>query len=143
MPEPAVLARGSATPAATFWSRARRHPSFVLGALLSPVGYVLQALEARRRRAAATAVRRIADLPGPKGWPVLGNLPQIKAAEFHLQLERWAHEYGRFFQIRMANRHMLVIADHEAVAAMLRDRPEGFKRTERLQLIGAEMGQQE
>ncbi|HOM14384.1 MAG TPA: ABC transporter permease [Rubrivivax sp.] len=35
MPEPAVLARGSATPAATFWSRARRHPSFVLGALLS------------------------------------------------------------------------------------------------------------
>jgi hypothetical protein len=48
------------------------------------------------------AVRRIADLPGPKGWPVLGNLPQIKAAEFHLQLERWAHEYGRYFQIRMA-----------------------------------------
>ena len=86
------------------------------------------------------AVRRIADLPGPKGWSVLGNLPQIKAAEFHLQLERWAHEYGRFFQIRMANRHMLVVADHEAVAAMLRDRPDGFRRSERLELIGSELG---
>ena len=84
------------------------------------------------------AVRRIADLPGPKGWPVLGNLPQIKASEFHLQLERWAHEYGRYFQIRMANRHMLVVADHDAVATMLRDRPDGFRRSARLDVIGAE-----
>ena len=86
------------------------------------------------------AVRRIADLPGPKGWPVLGNLPQIKASEFHLQLERWAHEYGRYFQIRMANRHMLVVADHDAVATMLRDRPDGFRRSARLDVIGAELG---
>ncbi len=88
----------------------------------------------------ATAVRRLADLPGPRGWPVLGNLPQIKAAEFHLQLERWAHEYGRWFQLRMADRHVLVMADHEAVASMLRDRPDGFRRTERLEAVGLEMG---
>ena len=85
-------------------------------------------------------LRQIADLPGPKGWPVLGNLPQIKAAEFHLQLERWAHQYGRFFQIRMANRHMLVVADHEAIASVLRDRPDGFRRSQRLEHIGAELG---
>ena len=35
---------------------------------------------------------------------------------------------------------MLVAADHEAVAAVLRDRPEGFRRTDRLEAIGAEMG---
>jgi cytochrome P450 len=86
------------------------------------------------------ALRRIADLPGPKGWPVLGNLPQIEPASMHLQLGQWAREYGRFFRIRMADRLVLVVADHEAVAGVLRDRPDGFRRTERLEAIGLEMG---
>jgi len=90
--------------------------------------------------AAAKPLRRIADLSGPKGWPVLGNLPQIQAAQFHQQLGEWAREHGRFFKLRMANRLILVVADHEAVAATLRDRPDGFRRTERLEAIGLEMG---
>ena len=40
-------------------------------------------------------LRHLADLPGPKGWPLLGNLAQIKPAEFHLQLGQWAREHGR------------------------------------------------
>jgi cytochrome P450 len=40
----------------------------------------------------------------------------------------------------MANRLVLVTADHDAVAAMLRDRPDGFRRTERLEAVGLEMG---
>ena len=88
----------------------------------------------------ATALRRLHDLPGPKGWPLLGNLPQIEAARFHLQLGAWAREYGRFYQLRMANRRVLVCADHEAVSAVLRDRPEGFRRTDRLEAVGTEMG---
>ena len=71
---------------------------------------------------------------------MLGNLPQIKPAEFHLQLERWAQEHGRYFQLRMGRFRLLVTADHEAVAAMMRDRPDGFRRTARLELIGQEMG---
>ena len=86
------------------------------------------------------APRRLQDLPGPPGWPVLGNLPQIEPARFHLQLGEWAGRYGRFFQLRMANRLLLVAADHEAVAAVLRDRPDGFRRTDRLEAIGLEMG---
>jgi cytochrome P450 len=89
---------------------------------------------------APPATRRLQDLPGPKGWPVLGNLPQIKPAEMHLLLGRWAQEYGRYFRIRMGDRRVLVVADHEAVASVLRDRPEGFRRTERLEAIGLEMG---
>ncbi|MBN8492254.1 MAG: cytochrome P450 [Burkholderiales bacterium] len=88
----------------------------------------------------ATALRRLQDLPGPRGWPVLGNLPQIEAARFHLQLGDWAREYGRFYQLRMANRRVLVCADHEAVSAVLRDRPDGFRRTDRLEAVGTEMG---
>ena len=89
---------------------------------------------------APPALRQLGGLPGPKGWPVLGNLPQIKPAEMHLLLGQWAQEYGRYFQIRMGDRRVLVVADHEAVAGVLRDRPEGFRRTERLEAIGLEMG---
>ena len=69
--------------------------------------------------ATVPAPRRLQDLPGPPGWPVLGNLPQIEPARFHLQLGEWAGHYGRFFQLRMANRLLLVAADHEAVDFML------------------------
>ena len=88
----------------------------------------------------AAATRRVADLPCPRGWPVLGNLGQIRPAEFHLQLERWAREHGRWYRLRMGQRDVLVTADHEAVSAVLRDRPDGFRRTERLEAIGLEMG---
>jgi len=37
-------------------------------------------------------------------------------------------------------RPLLIVADHQAVAAVLRDRPEGFRRTDRLETIGLEMG---
>ena len=35
------------------------------------------------------APKSIADLPGPKGWPILGNYLQIDFRELHAQLERW------------------------------------------------------
>ncbi len=89
---------------------------------------------------APVTLRRLADLPGPKGWPVLGSLPQVKPPEFHLQLGRWAREFGRFYQLRLGPRLMLVVADHAAVAQVLRDRPDGFRRTDRLEAIGLEMG---
>jgi cytochrome P450 len=90
--------------------------------------------------AAPSRLRRLEDLPGPTGWPLLGNLPQIESTRFHLQLADWVRQYGRFFKLRMANRVLLVSADPEAVAAVLRDRPDGFRRTERLEAIGTEMG---
>lgn len=89
---------------------------------------------------AGAALRRIADLPGPAGWPLLGNLPQIRPAAFHLQLADWAHRHGRYYQLRMGPRRVLVTADHEAIAQMMRDRPEGFRRTQRLEQVGHEMG---
>ena len=85
-------------------------------------------------------LRRLRDLPGPPGWPLLGNLPQIEPARFHLQLGDWARQYGRFFRLSLANRLLLVVADHRAVATVLRDRPEGFRRIDRLESIGLEMG---
>lgn len=84
--------------------------------------------------------RRLADLPGPRGLPLLGNALQIQPERLHQQLEAWAAQFGPVYQIRFGRYRTLVVSDHQAVAATLRDRPEGFRRTARLQQIGLEMG---
>ncbi|VWX59317.1 Cytochrome P450 [Burkholderiales bacterium 8X] len=95
---------------------------------------------AASRPAATSIPRRIDDLPGPRGWPWLGNALQIEPQRLHLQLESWCKEFGPYYRLKLGRRHLLVVGDHVAVAALLRDRPEGFRRTPRLEAIGAEMG---
>jgi len=71
---------------------------------------------------------------------VVGNALQFKASEFHQQLERWCHEYGPYYKIHLGPRPLLVVGEHEAVATALRDRPDGFRRTSRLENISREIG---
>lgn len=89
---------------------------------------------------APAALRRYEDLPGPRGIPVLGNALQIESARFHRQLEGWAGEYGSLYKLQLANRRVLVAGDHEHVAAVLRDRPAGYRRTTKMEQIWVELG---
>jgi cytochrome P450 len=84
--------------------------------------------------------RLAAQLPGPRGIPFFGNALQVDPAHFHLQLEQWARDFGPFYQMRLVKRRIVVVGDHEVVAAVLRDRPDGFRRTSRLDDIAREMG---
>jgi cytochrome P450 len=86
------------------------------------------------------ALRSYEDLPGPRGWPLLGNALQMKGPQVHLQLERWCREFGPYYRINVGPRRLLVVGEHQVVAAMLRDRPDGFSRGARLEAIGTEMG---
>jgi len=86
--------------------------------------------------------RQIADLPGPRGLPLLGNALAFRSPTLHLALEAWAVQYGPYYQLRAAGRRILVLSDHQVVAAVLRDRPAAFSRTARLREIGQEMGLQ-
>ncbi len=86
------------------------------------------------------AVRRFEDLPGPRGLPVFGNLLQIDSTRMHLQLEAWRARYGPVYRLQLAHRRLVVVSDHSLIAAALRDRPEGFRRTSRLEEIWSEMG---
>jgi cytochrome P450 len=88
----------------------------------------------------ATTVRRIADLPGPKPWPMLGNLPQVRPLRIHQDIEAWSRQYGPLFRISFGKTPLLVVCGHELVSATLRDRPEGFRRPAITAQVSDEMG---
>ena len=88
----------------------------------------------------APPLRRIADLPSPRGWPLVGHLFQLRRDSVHRGVERWCRELGPLFRFRAGARTLVVVADHDAIAALLRDRPEGFLRSSQLKAVGREMG---
>lgn len=86
------------------------------------------------------APRRIADLPRPRGLPLLGNAMQLDPPRIHLQLEEWAQQLGPMFRISAGPREMLCVADLDAAHAILRDRPEGYSRMRSYQPVATELG---
>lgn len=96
-------------------------------------------------RTAAPAIprlRRYDELPGPRPYPVVGNALQLDSRTSHLQMQRWCDEYGPIYRLRIGPRRVMVIGDHALVARVLRDRPEGFRRTSALETVWTEMGMQ-
>jgi len=88
----------------------------------------------------ADTVRQYSDLPGPRGLPLVGNALQVRGTRMHLQMEQWCREFGPYYRLKVGPRRLLVVGEHQTVAAMLRDRPDGFSRGSRLEAIGLEMG---
>jgi len=88
----------------------------------------------------ATALRQLVDVPGPKGWPVLGNALDIRPGIFHHQLEGWARLYGGSFALRIGPRRYFAVTDPAAIASVLRRRPDIFHRTQRLEQISSDLG---
>lgn len=72
--------------------------------------------------------RTMADLPGPEGLPVIGSTLSMTGRQWHLTLMKWIRQYGPMFQVRVPGGAMVVIADRAAAGAMLRERPEQFRR---------------
>ena len=86
------------------------------------------------------SLRQIRDLPGPPRLPLLGNALQIRPRRLHLDLEQWARDHGPFYQLALGTARTLVVAGHEAVGAILRDRPDGFRRPHITAEVSLEMG---
>ncbi|MET9491601.1 cytochrome P450 [Nocardia sp. NPDC006630] len=80
------------------------------------------------------------DLPGPKGWPLLGNLPQLTPARLHRQFDSWCDEYGLMYRVRMAGQRIVVVSDPELNREILRNRPGGFRRQSSIESVMDEMG---
>ena len=87
-----------------------------------------------------TPLRQMRDLPGPRGWPLIGNLVQMRPARIHLDMERWSQRYGTLFRVMFGRRPVLVLADHDTINAVLRNRPDGFERPSITRIISEELG---
>ncbi|KAI0011137.1 cytochrome P450 [Xylariaceae sp. FL0662B] len=75
--------------------------SVVLGSLIALVLYVF-GNEIIRRRA------RIPGLKGPPGWPILGNLLDIRS-NAATKYQQWAKKYGDVYQVQLGNTCVVVV----------------------------------
>lgn len=91
---------------------------------------------------ATPPLRQFKDLPGPRPWPLVGNALQIKLSRMHQDIEGWAQQYGPIFKMHLGPTKVLVIADHQIETALLKDRPDSFRRPKQLVDTLEEMGLQ-
>jgi cytochrome P450 len=85
-------------------------------------------------------LRRIADLPGPRTLPLLGNMHQMERARVHQDMEDWSRQYGPLFRVAIPGTTMLVVADPELIKQALCARPATFRRPAITTEVAAEMG---
>ncbi|TKV93697.1 hypothetical protein SEVIR_9G242900v4 [Setaria viridis] len=63
--------------------------------------------------------------PGPRGWPVLGNLPQLGAKPHHT-MAAMAREHGPLFRLRFGSAEVVVAASAAVAAQFLRAHDANF-----------------
>ena len=85
-------------------------------------------------------LRQIRHLPGPLALPFFGNSFQLKLPRIHRDVEGWVRRYGPYLRAWFGRTLVLVVADSEAVSAILRDRPDGFRRPLSSYIVSEEMG---
>jgi cytochrome P450 len=85
------------------------------------------------RPATGAKPRDLADLSGPRGVPILGNMLQIEVTRAHTTLSQWAREFGPIYRYRVGRRNVVVVSDTELINEALRDRPERFRRRKMMQ----------
>jgi cytochrome P450 len=77
---------------------------------------------------ARPAGRPLTTLPGPRGLPLVGNLFQLKGTQLHTILEHWADIHGPLYTFRLGRKPVVVMAAPDLIQAVLRRRPETFRR---------------
>ncbi len=84
--------------------------------------------------------RSLDGLPGPKPFPLVGNLHQISPTKVHLVLQGWAEQYGPIYKLQMGPRRAVAISDQHMINELLRARPENFRRSANMDRIISEIG---
>jgi cytochrome P450/nitrite reductase/ring-hydroxylating ferredoxin subunit len=105
-------------------------------------GQLLVDLSPLQAAPAATSIqrRRIDDLPGPRGVPLLGNALQVDMPRLHESLEAWAKVHGPLYAIRMGGQRIVAVSDPQLGQEVFRARPETYRRTRKLERVFAELG---
>lgn len=83
--------------------------------------------------------RTIADLPGPKGMPLVGNMLQMTGHQWHLKFRKWIGEFGPVFKLSFLGHPAIVVSDRATAGLLLRERPGDFRRSGGLKTIMNEL----
>ena len=84
--------------------------------------------------------RSLTTLPGPRGWPLVGNLFQLKVTQLQTILELWADTYGPLYTFRLGRKPVVVLAAPDLIQAVLRQRPETFRRMDVIAQVLEDVG---
>lgn len=96
--------------------------------------------EAPLHAAGAEATRSLADLPGPRGLPLLGSALALDLTRLHLLLEGWARQFGPVYRFEVFRRPFLVVSDAALIRQVLRDRPDTYRRLASIERAGESIG---
>nr|UXE45513.1 hypothetical protein Hi04_10k_c4996_00024 [uncultured bacterium] len=94
---------------------------------------------AREGSRVSTPVRSLDDLPGPRAWPLVGNVFQLDSEQAHVTLEGWAAKYGPMYLLHLGSSKVLVIADPKLMEPLYRSRPETYRRPSQVEDIFVEL----
>ena len=80
------------------------------------------------------------DLPGPKGYPLVGNIPVIDLPDLHNQIEGWADEFGDVYRLGLGYTSQTVVTRPSMIQKILAARPDEFVRMKKMNNIIREGG---
>lgn len=99
-------------------------------------GWVWVAVDDGDERSATTKpLLSPAELPGPRGLPWIGSLHRVKRTAFHQTLEAGVDRWGPIYRFRLGRQPMVVVADAELANAVLKARPDTFRRSSQLERV--------
>lgn len=69
---------------------------------------------------------------GPKGWPVLGNLPEIPTTHSWSQFFEWSKRHGALYRLNISGRSHVIVSSEEIANELLRERGTIYNSREQL-----------
>ncbi|KIX03989.1 uncharacterized protein Z518_07542 [Rhinocladiella mackenziei CBS 650.93] len=70
--------------------------------------------------------------PGPKGKPLVGNLPDIPSKHSWIKFKSWADQYGPIFRLSIFGRNLVVVSTEKIANDLLRERGNLYSSREQL-----------
>ncbi|XP_068635598.1 flavonoid 3',5'-hydroxylase CYP75B138-like [Aristolochia californica] len=64
---------------------------------------------------------RLAPPPGPRGLPLVGNLPSLKGRNLHEKLYEWSQIYGPVLSFRLGRKLCIVVSSAASARELLKD----------------------